>query len=80
MSWPKTMATKISHKVKEYQNPSPPYLGNISIKHDLARSCFQFWPKISNEGDKIEIKTPKALVENSFSQNFPKQQHFPKFP
>ena len=31
MSWPKTMATKISHKVKEYRNPSPPYLGNIPL-------------------------------------------------
>ena len=24
-----------------------------SIKHDLARSCFQLWPKIGDEGDKI---------------------------
>ena len=24
----------------------------FSIKNDLARSCFQFWPKIGDEGDK----------------------------
>ena len=28
----------------------------ISIKHDLARSCFQLWPKIGDEGDKISKK------------------------
>ena len=22
-----------------------------SIKHDLARSCFQFWPKMGHEGE-----------------------------
>merc|ERR1719297_250010 len=27
--------------------------GLFSIKHDLARSCFQFWLKIGDEGDKI---------------------------
>ena len=27
-----------------------------SIKHDLARSCFQLWPKIGDEGDKISRK------------------------
>ena len=26
---------------------------DFSIKHDLARSCFQLWPKIGDEGDKI---------------------------
>ena len=25
----------------------------FSIKHDLARSCFQFWLKIGDTGDKI---------------------------
>ena len=29
---------------------------DISIKHDLARSCFKFWPKIGDEGDKISRK------------------------
>ena len=29
------------------------YFGNYSIKHYLARSCFQLWPKIGDEGDKI---------------------------
>ena len=28
----------------------------FSIKHDLARSCFQFWLKIGDEGDKISRK------------------------
>ena len=27
-----------------------------SIKYDLARSCFQFWLKIGDEGDKISRK------------------------
>ena len=26
---------------------------DTSIKHDLARSCFQLLPKIGDEGDKI---------------------------
>ena len=30
--------------------------GAFSIKHDLARSCFQFWLKIGDEGDKISRK------------------------
>ena len=29
---------------------------NFSIKHDLARSCFKFWLKIGDEGDKISKK------------------------
>ena len=29
------------------------YILISSIKHDLARSSFQFWPTISDEGDKI---------------------------
>ena len=28
-------------------------VANTSIKHDLARSCFKFWLKIGDEGDKI---------------------------
>ena len=27
---------------------------NLSMKYVLARSCFQLWPKIGDEGDKIE--------------------------
>ena len=47
------------------------YLGNYSIKHDLARSCFQLWPKICDEGDKISRKkTSEALAETVFSRNF----------
>ena len=29
---------------------------NFSIKYYLARSCFQYWPKIGDEGDKIPRK------------------------
>ena len=43
----------------------------FSIKHDLARSCFQFWLKIGDEGGKIlKKKTGEALAETVFSQNF----------
>ena len=43
----------------------------FSIKHDLARSCFQFWPKIGDEGDNISReKTGEALAETVFLQNF----------
>ena len=43
----------------------------FSIKRDLARSCFQFWPKIGDEGDKISRKkTGEALAETVFSRNF----------
>ena len=39
----------------------------FSIKHDLARSGFQFWLKISDEGDKISRKkTGGALAEPVF--------------
>ena len=44
---------------------------NISIKHDLARSCFQLWPRIGDEGDKIpRKKTGEALAGTVFSRNF----------
>ena len=37
----------------------------------MARSCFQLWPKIGDEGDKISRKkTGEALAETVFSQNF----------
>ena len=43
----------------------------FSIKHDLARSCFKFWLKIGDEGDKISRKkTGEALAETVFSRNF----------
>ena len=39
----------------------------FSIKHDLARSFFQLWPKIGDEGDKISReKTGEALAETVF--------------
>ena len=44
---------------------------NISIKHDLARSCFQFWLKIGDEGGKIlKKKTGEALAETVFFSKF----------
>ena len=43
---------------------------SISINHDLARSYFQLWPKIGNEGDKIlRKKAGAALAETVFSRN-----------
>ena len=46
------------------------YIAIFSKKHDLARSFFQFWLKISDEGDKISgKKTGEALAETVF---FPK--------
>ena len=43
----------------------------FSIKHDLARSCFQFWPKIGDEGGKIlKKKTDEALAETVFFSKF----------
>ena len=45
----------------------------ISIKHDLARSCFQFWLKIGDEGDKISRK--KFNIWNFFA-NFEKDIEF----
>ena len=47
------------------------YLGNYSIKHDLARSCFQLWPKISDEGDKISRKKNwRGASRDSFFSKF----------
>ena len=37
-----------------------------SIKHDLARSRFQLWPKIGDEGDKISIKYTPLSVKICF--------------
>jgi len=42
----------------------------FSIKHDLARSCFQFWPIIGDEGvTKFREKTGEAIAESVF-RNF----------
>ena len=44
---------------------------HFSIKHGLARSCFQLWPKIGDEGDQISRKrTGEAPAETVFSRNF----------
>ena len=44
-----------------------PISGNSSIKHDVARSCFQFWLKIGDKGDKnFDKKTGEALAETVF--------------
>ena len=37
----------------------------ISIKHDLARSCFKFWLKIGDEGDKISKKTGNTIQHHA---------------
>ena len=45
--------------------------GIFSIKRDLARSCFQLWLKIGDEGDKISRKkTGEALAETVFFSHF----------
>ena len=42
----------------------------FSIKHDLPRSCFQLWPKIGDEGDKISReRTGEAFAETVY-RNF----------
>ena len=42
-----------------------------SLKQDLARSCFQFWPIIGEEGDKISKKiTGEAIAETFIFRNF----------
>ena len=40
-----------------------------SIKYDLARSCFQLWPIIGDEGDKIS-KNGEAIAETVIYRNF----------
>ena len=43
----------------------------FSIKHDLARSCFQLWPKIDDEGKKISRKkNGEALAETGLFEFF----------
>ena len=38
-----------------------------SIKHDLARSCFQLWPKIGSEGRKKLLRlTPRQFFFSKF--------------
>ena len=42
-----------------------------SIKHDLARSCFQLWPKIGDKGDKISReKNWRGASRDSFFSKF----------
>ena len=35
------------------------------MKHDLARSCFKFWLKIGDEGDKISKKNWRGASRDS---------------
>ena len=50
---------------------SPEQAAGFSIKHDMARSCFQFWLKIGDEGGKIlKKKTGEALAETVFFSKF----------
>ena len=60
-------------------NPKMPFLDDsitkcdqscFSIKHDLARSCFQLWPIIGDEDDKIEKINGESIAQTFFSQNF----------
>ena len=45
-----------------------PNLAVFIKKHDPARSCFQLWPKMGEEGDKIlKKKTGEALAQTIFS-------------
>ena len=48
--------------VKKYEEKSAVQ----SIKHDLARSCFKFWLKIGDEGDKISKKNWRGASRDSF--------------
>ena len=43
---------------------------NSSIKHDLAKSCFQLWPKIGDERDKITRKNWRGASRDSFFSKF----------
>ena len=45
---------------------------NFSIKHDLARLCFQLWPKIGEEGDKISRKKTGEALAEALSKNVQK--------
>ena len=58
MSWPKTMATKISHKVQEYR-PSPPYVGIIPKKNRF----FYCFPK--EGGRAARLKSQKPFIQKS---------------
>ena len=51
-----THKAKFSKNIPLSASKFASYFGNFSIKHDLARSCFQLWPKIGDEGDKISRK------------------------
>ena len=42
----------------------------FSIKHDLARSCFQFWLKIGDKGDKISRKKLVRLCFMLYTPSF----------
>ena len=48
----------------------------FSIKHDLARSCFQLWPTIGDEGEKNFEKESRsepimrAIIENMISPDY----------
>ena len=49
-------AAKAMHHTPAGTPPSLEFLSVFSLKHDLARSCFQLWPKIGNE--------VRAIIEN----------------
>ena len=48
-----------------------PDIDIFSKKHDLARLCFQLWPKIGHEGDKISReKNWRGASRDSFFSKF----------
>ena len=68
----KTNIFGLTFRPAEKLNPEnlvPMQFSVFSIKHDLARSCFQLWPKIGDEGDKIsrEKNWRSASQDISFS-------------
>ena len=61
------------HGILEYESPTPNIacFDIFSIKHDLARSCFQFWPTIGDEGNKIlREKNWRGASRDSFFSKF----------
>ena len=70
-------AAKAMHHTPAGTPPSLEFLSVFSLKHDLARSCFQIWPKIGDEGDKISREKTgfgnfgdKSKILDFFSRNF----------
>ena len=61
-------AAKAMHHTPAGTPPSLEFLSVFSLKHDLARSCFQLWPKIGYE--------VRAIIENIISPDYVVQGDF----